>query len=82
MPGEFEREIRFHCGVQFRRTAEVNVPAAIIELPPPDELCKFCHTFAIESPEDVKIENVIRFERRVGFEFSQPVTVVVLKRSQ
>ena len=51
----------------------------IRQLPPANIFCKLCDSFVIEPAEDVKIENVIRFESGIRFKFSQPVAVLVLK---
>ena len=52
-----------------------------MELPAADVFRKLCNSVSIEPVEDMKIENVVGFERGIGFEFSEPIAVLVLKRA-
>ena len=68
---QFERQIGFYGCIDLRRTADVNIPAAVFELPSPDVLRKFHDAFPVETAQDVKIKDVIGLERRVRLQFTR-----------
>jgi hypothetical protein len=82
MAGEFQCKIGFHRCIDFRRATEIDVPPAVFQLVSQDVFRELWDSFVIEAAQDMKIEDVIRFERCVRFELSQPIAILVLKRHQ
>ena len=76
---QLEAEVGLYRCINFRGTTNVNIPAAIGQLPPANIGGQFLHTRSVKAAQDVQIQNVIRLERRVRFEFTQPVAPRILQ---
>src|ERR1700730_4293576 len=75
-------DIRLYRRVQLGRSAVVNVPAAVFELASPDVVRKLRDAIGTRLINYVKVENVVRFEGSVRFEFPEPVTLRRLERKK
>src|SRR5882762_11919393 len=75
-------DVRFDRRVQFGGPAIVNVPTAVFELAAPDVICKLRDAIGTRLTDDVQVEDVVRFERGVRFEFAKPIAFRRLERKK
>ena len=73
VPGQFKGDVGLNCGVEFCRTSGVNVPSTVRELPATNVIGQLDAPVAVQLSQNMKEEDVIRLQRRVGFKFSYPV---------
>ena len=78
--GELQPEIRLDGRVELGRPAFIDAPAAVGKLAPADVIGQLRHRR--RAMEDVEIQNVVGFERRVRLEFAAPVPLVGLALKQ
>ncbi len=76
---QLQREIRFAGGVQLRRAAGINRPAAIGKLPVAHIICQLGNALRISLPKNMQIVDVIRFEGGVCFELALPESFLSLQ---
>ena len=79
---EFQREVCFASGIQLRRSAGINAPAAVGQLALADIICELGNALGIGLAQNVQVVNVIGFQSGIGFEFALPVALLGLKRKQ
>ena len=80
--GELESEVRFHSGADVRRAALVDAPSAVFVLVAENPVAAFLETLLIAGSEQRVQQDVVGFERGVGFEFAAPVAIFVLLGEQ
>src|SRR5258708_29305812 len=76
---EFEAEVGFHRGADVGRAGGVNAPTAVLVLVLDDPVGGFLEAGGVAGPEQRVEENVVGFQRGVGFEFAAPVAIIVLR---
>ena len=76
---QFQREIGFASRVQLRRSARINGPAAIGELPATNIVCQLGNALRFGLSENVQIIDVIGFEGGVRFKLTLPEPFLGLK---
>src|ERR1700730_5103867 len=75
-------DIRLYRCVQLGRPTIVYVPAAVFELTPPDVVRNLRDAIRARFTNYIKVENVVRFEGSIRFDFSEPVTFRRLERKK
>ena len=79
---EFQREVCFASGVQFRRAAGIDAPAAIGQLPLTHIVGQLGNALGIGFAKNVQIVDVVRFQRGIGLQLALPVALFSLKRKE
>ena len=79
---ELQREVGFDRGVHLARTAFVDVPAAVRDLPPADVRDAFLLEHGIDLVRPVHEEDVVRAERAIDEKLADPVAVGVLEAEE
>src|SRR5882762_867718 len=75
-------DIGFYRRVQFGGPTVVNVPTSVFELTPPDVIRQLRDAIGARLTDDVQVEDVVRFEGGVRFEFSEPEAFRSLERKK
>src|SRR6202051_1492724 len=81
-PSQLQTEVGFDRSTDIAMPAGVNAPAPIFILVIQDVTRRLIKTSLVPRAEQRVKKDVIRFECRVGFKFSAPVTILVLLREQ
>src|SRR5271165_5053012 len=66
IPSQFQRKIRLAGGVQFRRPAGINAPAAVRQLPRTHVIRQLGDALRRSLAQNKEVINVVRFERGIG----------------
>ena len=80
--GQLQAEVGFDRGADVRGTGGVDAPAAVFVLVAHDPVGGFLKAVGIAGAEQRVQQNVIGFERGIGFEFAAPVAFFVLLRKK
>ncbi len=64
--GKLKSKICLDRGIELGRAAEVDVPAPIRQLTPPNVIGELTNALGISLIENVQIKNVVRFECGIG----------------
>ena len=79
MPRELQREISLHARVHIGGAVLVNVPPAVLELPPPEVRHAFFLKDQVHLTRPMHVEHVVRAKRAIDEQLPAPVSVVVLE---
>src|SRR4029077_14968118 len=80
--GELERQVGLDRGVDFARTADKNVPAAVRELAAADMGGAFGLQGLVYLPEPVHVDDIVAAKGGIGEKFTLPMAVGFLKAKQ
>src|SRR6266566_4194161 len=73
--GKLESKVSFDGSIELGRTVKVNVPSTVRQLTAANVIGELAYTLGISLIENMQIEDVVRFQGRVGLELAKPETL-------
>ena len=80
--GQLECHVGLDGRVQFRRAARVNIPSAVRPLPAADIIRQHGSPAMIQFPQNLQEEEIVGFQRGVGLQLADPVSLRRLQGEQ